>query len=152
MLLIAWLAACGGTPEKEPGDTADERDGACGDVTTWDVQVFAKVTDEAGTPRESVRVAVEERLWAPAELGAGTTGPDGTVAFVAEGVTSVEECWATALDYWIVAVPPPDSGVDATEDDLNTDLFNAIDDGSLVVDLRERPLVLPAVEPGGGAR
>lgn len=149
MLWFAWLVACGGSPEVEPDDTGEERDGACGDVTTWDVDVYAAVTDEAGTPLESVRVALEERLWAPGELGAGTTGADGTVVFQAVGVTSVEDCWATALDYWIVAVPPPDSGVGAAEDDFNTDLFNAIDDGSLVVDVRDRPIVLPAVEPGG---
>ena len=136
VMLVALLVGCGGEePEPKDSEATDSQDGACGEVTTHDVVIRAKVSKPGGA--EGVRVYLDDRAWELAVLGEGVTDAAGEVEFTAAGVTSVAGCWGTLLDYWIVA----EDGAGVTvEDDMNTDLFNAIDDGSLVADVSGRPL------------
>lgn len=140
-MVFVWLLwACGGNaiPE-ETGSEEDSGGGACGEVTTWTVEVRAAAVDPDGAPLSGIEIALEERNWAPGILGAGVTGVDGTATFTAAEVTGVEGCWGTALDYWLVAVDPAGVWADA-EDGVNSALYGVIEDGSLDLDLTERPL------------
>ena len=142
MGLFLLLMACGAPSE----DTAVEEDvdeGACGEVRTHDLEVRAAFEDASGAPLSGVRVSLEERNWAPGTLGEGSTTADGTVSFVAPGVTDVEGCWGSALDYWLVAEA---DGYATLEETMNSNLYNAIDDGSLVADLRATPLIMEPAE------
>lgn len=131
---LMLMVGCSGKKESTPKETEDTQ-AVCGDVTTFDVTVQAKVT-KGGKAASGVAVHLEERNWEPGTLGEGVTKADGTVEFLASPVTSIDRCWATALDYWIVA----EDGADTVEDDMNTELYNAITDGSLKADVRDRPL------------
>ena len=51
--------------------------------------------------------------------------------FAVPGVTSVEDCWATLLDYWIVGELGGESGSRG----VNNDLYAAISDASLEAEL-----------------
>ncbi len=137
--IVAGLAGCSSGEDTAVKESAeDTQDGACGDVSTYDVVIRAQV-ERGGRAAAGVRVYLDDRAWELAELGEGTTGADGTVTFTAAGVTSVDGCWGTLLDYWIVA---EDTDGATVEDDMNTELFNAIDDGSLEADVTTRPLSL----------
>jgi hypothetical protein len=46
------------------------------------------------------------------------------------------------LNYWLVATDPADT-TRVVEDDMNTELYNAIDGGTLATDVSDRPLELP---------
>jgi hypothetical protein len=142
MGLVLLVLACGSASE----DTAvveDADDGACGEVRTHDLEVRAAFEDASGAPIEGARVTLEERNWAPGTLGEGLTGTDGAVSFAAPGVTDVEGCWGSALDYWLVAEA---DGFITLEETMNSNLYNAIADGSLVADLRATPLVMERSE------
>lgn len=133
-IVMLFAIGCSGKQDSGKQDTEEEQTG-CGDVTTFDVTVKAAVTRN-GRVASGIAVRLEERNWEPGTLGEGTTGADGTVSFLASPVTSIDRCWATALDYWIVA----DDAGNEVEDDMNTELYNAISDGSLVADVTGRPL------------
>ena len=70
--------------------------------------------------------------------GTTTTDGDGRFDFEARDVVSVEDCWGTALDYKLVVV----KGTKSMEEDVNSSLFTAIDQGDLVAELSAFPLVL----------
>ena len=53
-------------------------------------------------------------------------------------ITSVEDCWGTLLDYVLVA----ESGELYGEKQVNQQLFNAIDDGSMSADASMFPIVV----------
>lgn len=139
--MVAWwmLVACGSVAEQDTAVADLDEGGACGEVRTHDVEIRVAVVDAASVPLAGVGVALEERLWAPDELGGGTTDADGLVVFTAAGVTDVEGCWGTALDYWLVLAA---DGRETIEETMNSNLYNAIADGSLVVDLRATPFVM----------
>ena len=127
-LTLAIAVACG-SGGVDSGTGTDD-DGACGDVTTHTVTVRGDVQDASGAAVQDAEVRLEERNWEPGILAEGTTDDTGRYELTAE-ITSVEDCWATALDYWVVVT----DGELTVEDDLNQPLFNAIDDGSLDVDV-----------------
>jgi hypothetical protein len=135
---VVWCGACGGA--QYPTDTdVDDVSGACGQVTTWDVTVRGKVVDADGAAVEGASVELEDRGWDPGTtLGEATTDVAGEFEFLAEAVTSVEDCWGTILNYVLVAEQGELSG----ERGLNTPLYNAISDGDLVVDITESPVAL----------
>lgn len=134
--MILWMAAC----QNEETGAVDTDDGAveCGASEYWDVQVRALVQDATGAPLADLPVTIEERNM-PRSFGSGTTGPDGVVEFTAEQVESVPGCWGLLLDYWIVV---DCDGTSCAEDDMNTELYNAIEDGSLEADVTGFPLVV----------
>lgn len=134
--LLSLLLACSPSKDSAPVETTDSQDGACGAVSTHVVTVRAKVL-VGGQPAAGLRVYLDDRGWEMKSVGEGNTGANGEVEFVADPVTSVENCWGTVLNYWIVAENTDGSTV---EDDMNTELFNAIDDGSLVSDVTGFPL------------
>ena len=132
------LVGCNGGDD-EPNETDDTNDGACGEVTTWDVAVAGVVHDAAGDGVEGASVRLEDRGWnVGTTLGTATTGTDGSFSFDAIGVTSVEDCWGTVLDYVLVA----EEGDRVGERELNSALFNAIDGGGLEVDITAAPVVI----------
>lgn len=141
-LLCLLTVACA-----EPGDDDDDDDGdndggvECGDPVAYDVEITAKVLDEAGRPAPGIDVLLDDRGWEYAFLGDGQTDARGMVTFTARGVTALDGCWGTVLNYWLVAIDPTDHDRTA-EDDMNTELYNAIDDGSLVTDVSDFPLEL----------
>ena len=135
------LLACTPDTSAETGDTGTDFGTDCGEPTTYDVAFRVKVVDVRGAGIRDAAVSLEDRGYTFTSLGAASTGADGTVAFTAVGVTSLPDCWGTLLDYWLVAEDAADASR-RVEDDMNTQLFNAIDDGSLSVDVTEFPLVL----------
>lgn len=135
-LVMVGLGACAG-PAAD--DTADSSPGACGEVSTWDVTVLGRVEDGMGAPVPGARVVLEDRGWEPGTvLGEDDTDGAGQFEFVAEGVTSVEGCWGSLLDYVVVAT----EGSRQAERGVNQLLHQAIDDGTLEADLSPAPLVL----------
>lgn len=131
---VALLGGCGGgdgggdeaspTPHSaEPPPT-----GACGDVTSFDTVVRGHVEDAAGAPVAFATVWLEERNWAPGELGRGTSDAAGAFAVEARDLPVVEDCWGVATQFWLVGqkdaltgewpatrilIPAYESGVDA---------------------------------------
>lgn len=136
MLLLTWMLGlgCSAGKEEEQKESENTSEG-CGDPETYDIDIRAKVTRN-GQPAGGVRVYLEERLWEPGILGEGTTDRDGSVSFTASPVTGIPNCWATAVDYWLVA----EDGADVVEDDMNSELYDAVDDGSMLADVSDRPL------------
>lgn len=141
-LFALTVVACTPDDDEESDDTGSELGTDCGEPTTYNVAFDAKVVDDRGRGLAGIRVYLDDRGYTGTELGEGTTGGDGEVQLMAVGVTSLPDCWGTLLDYWLVASDPADE-TRVAEDDMNTQLFNAIDDGSLSVDAREFPLELP---------
>lgn len=134
--LLLALAACSGA-DPEDSDT-DGSNGQCGDVTTWDVTIAGAVEDASGAV-DGATVTLEDRGWNAGEtLGTATTASDGTFELAATGVTSVEGCWGTVLDYVVVAT----EGGRIGEDEVNSALHDAIDSGSLHADISEFPIVI----------
>jgi hypothetical protein len=144
LLVFAAAVASTACTEESPVETGDTSIGGveCGEPSTYDVEVTAKVVDSSGTGVSAIEVVLDDRGWTYGELGGGTTGIDGSVTFTATGVTSLPNCWGTVLNYWIVATDPADSSR-TVEDDMNTELYNAIDGGSMAADVSDFPLVLP---------
>lgn len=136
MFFLLTVLACGGAPS----ETGDSSDGTieCGASEYYDVSVKAVVQHQTGAPLAGAEVRLEERD-SPRTFGSGTTGADGVVEFTASQVESVPNCWGLVLDYWIVAAV---DGADVAEDDMNTELYNAISDGSYEADVTGFPLVV----------
>lgn len=141
-LFVCALGACTPDEDDESDDTGADLGTDCGEPTTYNVSFDAKVVDDGGRGIDGIQVYLDDRGYTGTVLGEGTTGGDGEVKLMAVGVTSLPDCWGTLLDYWLVASDPADESRTA-EDDMNTQLFNAIDDGSLSVDARDFPLTLP---------
>ena len=133
------MAGCGGTSPDDTSPDTVPQGGACGEVTTWDVQVIGLVEDALGNPVEGADVLLEERDWTFGDtFGNALTDAQGRFEFEARDVVSVEGCWGTALDYKLVVV----KGTKTLEEDVNSNLFTAIDQGDLIADLTAFPLVL----------
>jgi len=134
--LLAW--ACTGRAPDTAEET-DGQDGACGEVSTWDVEVRGMVVDTEEVAVHGAAVQLEDRGWeAGTVLGTATTDDDGLFTLGATGVTSVEGCWGTVLDYVLVATEGGRTG----SKDVNSHLFHAIDGGTLVADISTFPLVI----------
>ena len=134
LLAGAALAACQGD------ETDEERQGACGDVSEHTVVLLAKVVDGEDAPVDGATVEVVDRGWEPGTvLGTGATDASGEVEIGGLEVTSVEDCWGTLLDYYLVV------SLDEREAEkqINPALFNAIDGGSGRADIRSTPVTLP---------
>ncbi|MFT7520111.1 MAG: hypothetical protein ACI9MC_002255 [Kiritimatiellia bacterium] len=121
-------------------DTDEQPSGACGEVTEHVVAVRAKVLDSEASPVIGALVEVQDRGWDPGTvLGSGLTNASGEVHLVDLNVTSVEDCWGTLLDYYVVATLDDRTA----EKQVNSALFSAIDGGTLEADLRSTPIELP---------
>ncbi len=128
--------------EEDTEDTGSDDNGVqCGDPVTYDIEVTAKVVDGDGAPVPEIDVFLDDRGWEYDFLGSGPTDSRGRVTFTAYGVTALDGCWGTVLNYWLVAIDPTNQDRTA-EDDMNTELYNAIDDGSLATDVSDFPLEL----------
>ena len=140
VFLVLCLAGC--APADETVDEGEDSDPAgvqCGEPVTYDVEIRARVEDVNG-PAAGVLVYLDDRGWTDSTLGSSTTDAAGETSFVALGVTALDGCWGTVLNYQLVAEHSDGRDV---EDDMNTELHAAIDDGSLVADVRDFPLTLP---------
>ncbi|MEQ1505767.1 MAG: carboxypeptidase-like regulatory domain-containing protein, partial [Myxococcota bacterium] len=87
-------------------------------------------------PAAGATVTLEDRAWDPGVLATATTDADGRFSMSVVGLTSVDGCWATLLDYWIVA----EKGTDRGERGVNSELYAAIIDGTLQADLSSFPI------------
>jgi hypothetical protein len=154
-LTLSSLVACSGKSGETTGDTSTtdtvdtvgtgdtsdtqttEPSGACGDPILYDLTVIGTVTSGPGQYAPAAHVVLEDRGWEPGTiLGEGFTDEKGVFQLSVVGLTSLENCWGTVLDYVLEA----DKGVFYGEKDINTNLFNAIEDGSLVADMSAFPL------------
>ncbi len=158
LLFPLALAGCADTAETEPFvhhsghsglttpptlTTTGEPDGACGEVTVWAVTLGGTVLGRDGNPAVGAEVWVEDRGWEPGTiLGQATTDAYGAFEVSLAEVTSVEDCWATLLDYVLVGTLPGQRG----EKDINIELFNAIDGETFEADLGAFPLRLEATK------
>jgi hypothetical protein len=137
LLSLAWSTGCAAPVAVETAVPPAVR-GACGEVSMHALRVRARVQTSQGAPASGVKVALEERNWAPGVRGEGVTDDAGVVAFDATEVVAVAGCWGTAVDYVLAATRDGAS----VEDPVNPDVREAVEgDGEL--DLTERPLQLP---------
>jgi hypothetical protein len=159
-MMLLLLACAGEDPTDTQGTTGDtatdptptdstptdtEPTGACGPPIDFDLTLVGTVVGPYGTAAPDTEVWVEDRGWSPGRiLGTGTTDAYGAFTLSLTDVTSVEGCWATLLDYVLVGERTMPAGVQSGELDLNSSLYNAIEDGSLVADLGSFPLTLVA--------
>jgi hypothetical protein len=129
------------TPPETTETTTDPEppEGQCGDVSNWDLFVEGAVIDFRDQPYAGVEIILEDRGWIPGTiLGTATTDDEGVYTFDVSQLTSVEDCWGTLLDYVIVGT----EGDLVAEEGVNAQLYSAIVDGTLEVDLYSFPLVL----------
>lgn len=135
-LVLVLAAGCGGGDDSDTGPADTDDGGACGEVTNHDVTLTG-VVETAGGPAEGATVTLEERNWTSGQaFGTATTGADGSFQIDATGIVSVEDCWGTALDYYVVA----ESGDLSGERQINSTLFNALASGE--ADLSGAPLLI----------
>jgi len=138
-VLAVIAVGCGGADVDDTSPVTVPQGGACGEVTTWNVQVIGLVHDAVGVPVEGADVVLEELDWTFGDtFGFTTTDVEGRFDFEARDVVSVEDCWGTALDYKLIVV----KGTSSMEEGVNSNLFSAIDQGDLVADMSAFPLVL----------
>jgi len=131
------LLGCGPGPDPILEDT--EPDGACGEVTVWDLEVLGAVEDIEGNGVEGVDVSLKDYGWEPVTtLGTAMTDLRGDFTMTVDGVTSVDGCGAIMLDNRIEGVKDATYG----EKDINSFLFTAIDSGSLQANFQAFPLVI----------
>ncbi len=127
------------TDTSETSDPTEPPDGLCGDITEWDLTVVGDIVDWRGEPYDGVEIRLDDRGWVPGTImGTGATDATGRYTLDVEDLTSVEDCWGTLLDYVIVAT----AGDLEVEEGVNSQLYGAIADGTLTVDLTIFPLVL----------
>ena len=140
--LLGGLLWSGCKEDEEPSSesTADsEPIGACGELSSFDVTVVGRVKDLDNQWVAGVNVALEERNWSPGTIhGASVSDGDGAFSFAASGLPVVEDCWGTAVQYWLVGA----SGALAGEKPMNPLMVDAYESGLGVVDLGEFPLIL----------
>lgn len=148
LLAAALLAGCGPDdatdptepPPPPPTDTDTTDHSFCGDVTTHNLTMAGLIVDATGYPVEGAEARVEEYNWDNRVVvyGSATTDALGAFSLQLTGVVSVEDCWATALDYKLIG----ELGGLYGEMLANQTLFGAIDGGSLHADVTAFPLVI----------
>ena len=134
------LGACA-EEEVSPAETqVPTNEGACGDVSEWDVHVIISVTQD-GQPAPGADVTLVEDAWHVPDKRwyGGVTDADGLIAFDAADVVSVEECWGIALYYYAEAQKGSDL---YGRTDMNSSLFGAITDADLLADVSLFPIEL----------
>lgn len=124
--LWLWMGCAVGCVADEPVDTGPDTDpegGACGAVTEHDL-VVTGVVHLDGEPVEGANVVLEERAWHAGGKVFGTALSDaqGRFELSVDDVVSVEDCWGTALAYYLVGVRGDSRG----ELGVNGPLFHAI--------------------------
>jgi hypothetical protein len=120
-----------GPPESQCGEVFDGEDG-------YDVTIDGAVSI-GGAPAEGVAVDLVEMNWERGRVfGSGLSDAGGLFTIDGINLTVVEDCWGTAIDYKIMASLDP---LEA-ERDVNSQLFNAINDGSLATDISGIPIEL----------
>jgi len=134
------VGGCGEAPEDPVEPVDPTNDGACGEVTEWDVQIVIAVT-ENGQPAAGADVSLVENAWHVPEKSwyGGVTDADGLLTFDAADVVSVEDCWGIALYYYAEAQKGSDL---YGRTDMNSSLFGAITDKDLLADVSLFPIEL----------
>ena len=104
-----------------------------------DFRVVGTVEDDDHQPVADVDLALEERNWSPGTVH-GTSRSEASGAFVldASELPVVEDCWGTAVQYWLVGT----RGDLAGEKPMNSLLVRAWLDGVEDVDLGQFPLIV----------
>ena len=125
MRWVLWSVFLGLSCSGDDTDTDVERTGQCGAVTEHALTLSVTVEGPDRAAVVGATVTLEERVWDPGSLGSAITGDDGVAVLADLSITSVEDCWGTALDY--VAVVELDDR--QAEEALNPTLFNAIQAG-----------------------
>jgi len=140
--LVRWLImgtlVVGCSQDVEDTELVDdgENSGACGETTRWDIKVVGAVSRQ-GQPVEGASVELEDRGYNTGDiLGSGLTDAEGVFEFDATEVVSVEDCWGTLLNYYVVAEFEAFSG----EKKANTYLHTAIYNESYEADMRGFPV------------
>ncbi len=144
-----WLSAfvaCTGNEIDDNDDSAggDGNGGACGAQHDEDFTIRAAVTDAGESPLQGMTLALSDDTTHD-DFGSGVTDADGVVEFVATAVLVIDDCWGTAVDYQLHGSDPLGGYGDAV-DDMNTELHNALNDGSMVADVTDFPLVMGAAK------
>jgi hypothetical protein len=140
--MLGWLLVWGCEKESE-GDSGTEPEpdppGACGEVSSFDAVITGRVQDDAQNAVGSALIDLEERSWTPGTLhGSATSNADGTFTLTATGMPAVEDCWGTAVSFWLVG----SEGELWGEKPMNSLLFDAWVTGTGQADLGEFPLTL----------
>lgn len=134
-LMISLVVGCGGST----GDDTDDLDDiGCGTPVEYTITATGHVVDGAGARLAGVNVRFEDRAWSPGNLDTAVTGADGSFTLVANGLTWLPRCYATALSYWVVA----EDGAMYDEKAANQRIFNAIEEETFAFSLEQFPLTL----------
>lgn len=135
MSLALALACSGKEPESTDGD--DDPPGACGEpVDGIHLTLSGAVVDADGNAVRNAEVTWEERNWEPRVLAIGTSDGSGHFTFDSTDITSVPDCWGTAVDYVLTASTETAYGEKA----VNQQMYNAIDLETYDVDLMSAPI------------
>lgn len=147
MSRIWWLSvllACSGNNIDDNKDSGgdDGKHGACGAQHDEDFTIRAAAVDAGGTPLADMTITLSDDTTHD-DFGGGTTNSKGIAEFSAAGVLVIDDCWGTAVDYHIHGSDPTGGHADAV-DDMNTELHNALNDGTMVADVTDFPLEMGA--------
>jgi hypothetical protein len=160
-LFLGLVACSGGDDKSEPTSTGHtgaiplhstpttdtEPTGACGPPIDYDLTLTGLVQGASGEPGADTTLEVEDRGWTPGLiLGTATTDAYGAFTMTLTDVTSVEDCWGTLLNYVLIGERDAFGGPEAGELGINTPLYNAIQDGTLLADLGALPFTLEEVK------
>ncbi|MEZ4239085.1 MAG: carboxypeptidase-like regulatory domain-containing protein [Myxococcota bacterium] len=130
------LAGCSGEATTTTTGTTDPP-GACGAVSSMDVHVVGTVEDDDHLPAAGVEIVLVERNWSPGTVhGTATSDADGAFALDGTDLPVVEDCWGTAVSYWLEGTLGEAWG----EKPMNPLLMDAWVDGTFQVDLGAFPL------------
>lgn len=134
LLLVCGSAiACGGGEAVDTGDTDPAPKGACGEVTRHDL-VLTGVVHHDGVPVQGANVTLEERAWHADGKVFGTAVTDASGAYVldVDDVVSVQDCWGSALAYYLVGVRGDARG----EMGVNGPLYHGIKNADWDIEIR----------------
>lgn len=140
-LLLGALGSLGCRGEEEPSSTETDGvpAGACGEFSSIDVTITGRVRDTDQQWVAGVDLALEERNWSPGTVhGRSVSDSQGSFSFAASGLPILEDCFGTAIQFWLVGQTDDLSG----EKPMNPLIIEAWESGEHAISLGEFPLLL----------
>ncbi|MEQ1564232.1 MAG: carboxypeptidase-like regulatory domain-containing protein [Myxococcota bacterium] len=143
VVTLGVLASCAGDPPAQESG-ADTQLGACGEKSEIaSVVIEGRVRDEQQNWVADVDVQLEEWNWDPGTIhGAGRTDATGAFSFTATNLPVLEDCWGTAVQFWLVG----EKGYLRGEQPMNPYLIEAYESGAGSVNTGDVPMILRADE------
>lgn len=138
MKRLIWMVLLAAGCTDGDTDTGEVVGVECGEPTAHEATISGRVEDASGAGVAGATVVLEDRAWNLGDiLGTATSGGDGTFTLSASEVIEIENCWGQ-LNYTLVATEGDREG----EKVITNYVFNAVDDGSFAVDLKDFPVTV----------